>query len=151
MATPFKSPTFRVTDPTTGDRHTMWPGNVGIMTRIGPKHDWGGGLLNPSHDLPLDNKQYNAQYEHITCPVCRKYARMGGNPAYSKVCTHTQDEKDAEDKRRADFERTLPPTLTNFQTQLGMGGTKKKSRRLRRRKSKSKIQRRGKSVKRRRQ
>lgn len=71
--------------------------------------------------VPLTKAEFGAQYAHITCPSCRRTAINYGDPNYNykEKCTHTNK-----------------------------GGTKKRSRRLRRGKSKSKFQRRGKSVKR---
>ena len=70
--------------------------------------------------VPLTEAEYDAKYAHIECPLCRATAKKFGEPNYKKECTHKK------------------------------GGAKKRSRRLRRGKSKSKFQRRGKSVKRRR-
>ena len=70
--------------------------------------------------VPLTEEQFNAKYAHIKCDKCRDTAKKFGEPNYNKECTHKK------------------------------GGAKKRSRRLRRGKSKSKFQRRGKSVKRRR-
>ena len=73
--------------------------------------------------VPLTTEAFDKLYAHIKCPSRRRTAINFGDPDYKRECTHKNDKN---------------------------GGAKKRSRRLRRGKSKSKFQRRSKSIKRRR-
>ena len=73
--------------------------------------------------VPLTKEEFDALYAHIKCDACRRTAINFGTSNYKRECTHKNDKN---------------------------GGAKKRSRRLRRGKSKSKFQRRSKSIKRRR-
>lgn len=90
-----------------------------------------------------------------TCPMCIELAKLNKSPVATN-CDHTPEQlkKYLEEQNQPSTskqEQADPPVRKTCKGCAVMGGTKKKSRRLRRRKSKSKIQRRGKSVKRRRQ
>ena len=121
---------------------------------------------NPSSSDTLSTEDYKKrveeyneqaeQYEHIKCPLCRSVARLNRNPSYSITCPHTpkqlREYQELQARQQSSTQGQADSQVTKKCEGCAVrGGTKKKSRRLRRRKSKSKIQRRGKSVKRRRQ
>ena len=94
--------------------------------------------------------------KHTKCPICIMTALVKKIPN-DGPCSHTEEEIQKHVALQAETLASIQKNQADSQTKkcigsgcVVMGGTKKKSRRLMRRKSKSKIQRRGKSVKRRR-
>ena len=111
--------------------------------------------INQPKQMVNEAAPLERQEELNTCPMCIEMAKLN-QARVSTFCEHTPEQL-----RKYQELQAQPPSSKRAQADSPvtkkcenctiMGGTKKKSRRLRRRKSKSKIQRRGKSVKRRRQ